>query len=225
MKILVVEDDRQTARYLAKGLREAGCAVVTAADGPSGLERAREEVFDCLVVDVMLPGIDGLSLVRSVRRGNPSVPILILSARGAVEDKVRGLEDGADDYLSKPFSFSELLARVRALVRRGAGQPSAARIRTGDLEIDLAARRVSRAGRRLDLMPKEFDLLVALARNAGRVLTRTQILEHVWGYLYDAGTNVVDVHICRLRNKVDRGFASPLIHTIRGVGYVLRDEP
>ncbi|WP_377809670.1 response regulator transcription factor [Azospirillum sp. A29] len=222
MKILVIEDDRQAASYLAKGLKEAGHVVDVANDGKEGLFLAGAEHYDVMVVDRMLPGRDGLSLVQVLRAAGNDTPVLFLSALGSVDDRVKGLKAGGDDYLTKPFAFSELLARIEVLVRRrGAAQPQT-RLSVGDLELDLLSRSVKRAGKAIDLLPREFSLLEYLMRNAGSVVTRTMMLENVWDYHFDPQTNVIDVHIARLRQKIDKDFPTPLIHTVRGAGYSLR---
>ncbi|PGH54102.1 response regulator transcription factor [Azospirillum sp. A26] len=222
MKILVIEDDRQAASYLAKGLKEAGHVVDVANDGKEGLFLAGAEHYDVMVVDRMLPGRDGLSLVQVLRAAGNDTPVLFLSALGSVDDRVKGLKAGGDDYLTKPFAFSELLARIEVLVRRrGAAQPQT-RLSVGDLELDLLSRSVRRAGKAIDLLPREFSLLEYLMRNAGSVVTRTMMLENVWDYHFDPQTNVIDVHIARLRQKIDKDFPTPLIHTVRGAGYSLR---
>lgn len=223
MKILVIEDDAQAAAYMMKGLREAGHAVDHAPDGTQGLFLAGAEKYDVMVVDRMLPGRDGLSLISLLRAAGNDTPALVLSALGSVEDRVTGLRAGSDDYLTKPYAFSELLARVESLGRRRAA-PAAqtTRLTCGDLEMDLLARTVKRAGQPIELLPREFQLLECLLRNAGNVVTRTMLLEQVWDYHFDPQTNVIDVHIARLRQKVDKGFEPPLIHTVRGAGYCLR---
>ncbi|KAA0597369.1 MULTISPECIES: response regulator transcription factor [Azospirillum] len=222
MKILVIEDDRQAASYLAKGLKEAGHVVDVANDGKEGLFLAGAEHYDVMIVDRMLPGRDGLSLVQVLRAAGNDTPVLFLSALGSVDDRVKGLKAGGDDYLTKPFAFSELLARIEVLVRRrGAAQPQT-RLSVGDLELDLLSRSVKRAGKPIDLLPREFSLLEYLMRNAGSVVTRTMMLENVWDYHFDPQTNVIDVHIARLRQKIDKDFPTPLIHTVRGAGYSLR---
>jgi len=222
MKVLVIEDDRQASAYLAKGLKEAGHVVDIANDGKEGLFLAGAEVYDVMIVDRMLPGRDGLSLVELLRATGNDTPVLFLSALGSVDDRVKGLKAGGDDYLTKPFAFSELLARIEVLVRRrGAGQPQT-RLTVGDLEMDLLTRTVKRGGREIDLLPREFALLEFLMRNAGSVVTRTMMLENVWDYHFDPQTNVIDVHIARLRQKIDKDFTVPLIHTVRGAGYSLR---
>ncbi|MGF1610703.1 MAG: winged helix-turn-helix domain-containing protein [Kiloniellales bacterium] len=222
MRILVVEDDVETARFIAKGLQEAGHVVDVVTDGKQGLVRAVGEDYDAAVVDRMLPGLDGLSVVETLRGTGNNLPILFLSAMGSVEDRVQGLRRGGDDYLTKPFAFSELLARLEVLLRRRGGESVETALRVGDLEMDLLARRVKRAGREIELQPREFRLLEYLMRRAGQVVTRTMLLEGVWGYHFDPQTNVIDVHISRLRHKIDRGFEPPLLQTVRGTGYVLR---
>jgi two-component system OmpR family response regulator len=222
MKVLVIEDDRTAAAYLAKGLKEAGHVVDVADDGREGLFLAGSEHYDVMIVDRMLPGRDGLSLVEVLRAAGNDTPVLFLSALGSVEDRVKGLRSGGDDYLTKPYAFSELLARIEVLVRRrGAAQPQTT-LAVGDLEMDLLSRTVRRAGREIDLLPREFALLEYLMRNAGSVVTRTMMLENVWDYHFDPQTNVIDVHIARLRQKIDKDFPVPLIHTVRGAGYSLR---
>lgn len=223
MRVLVIEDEPGVAGFLKKGLREASYAVDLADNGVEGLHLARTEQYDIIVLDLMLPGLDGFEILRSLREHSVRVPVICLTARDAVDDRIRGLDLGADDYLAKPFSFSELLARLRALLRRGQNLGTNP-IVVADLTVDVAARRVHRSGRRIDLSPNEYALLEYLSRNAGQVLSRTMILEHVWDMNQDPMTNVVDVHINRLRKKVDQGFEFPLIHTIRGVGYVLRES-
>ena len=222
MKVLVIEDDRQAAAYLAKGLKEAGHVVDVANDGKEGLFLAGAEFYDVLIVDRMLPGRDGLSLVEILRATGNDTPVLFLSALGSVDDRVKGLKAGGDDYLTKPFAFSELLARIEVLARRRGGAAPQTRLSVGDLEMDLLARTVKRAGRPIELLPREFALLEYLMRNAGSVVTRTMMLENVWDYHFDPQTNVIDVHIARLRQKIDKDFPAPLIHTVRGAGYSLR---
>jgi DNA-binding response OmpR family regulator len=222
MRVLVAEDDDVIAGFVAQGLREAGFAVDVAATGPDGLRKALEGGYDAAVIDVMLPGLDGLALIEQLRAKKIQTPVLILSARHSVDDRVRGLQAGGDDYLTKPFAFAELLARVQALLRRSAGTPEPTRLALGDLSLDLLSRKVERAGQVLELRPREFALLEYLMRHPGRVLSKTMILSHVWGYSFDPGTNVVDVLVSRLRDKVDEGFATKLIHTVRGAGYVLK---
>lgn len=222
MKILVVEDDRETATYLTKGLNESGYTVDCASDGREGLFLATGGDYNAMILDRMLPGIDGLSLLGALRGAEIRTPALILSALGSVDDRVKGLRAGGDDYLVKPFAFSELLARLEALLRRGAGAATATRLRVGDLELDLLTRSVRRSGKAIDVLPREFRLLEYLMRNAGHVVTRTMLLEHVWDYHFDPQTNVIDVHVSRLRQKIDKGFDHPLLHTVRGAGYCLR---
>jgi two-component system OmpR family response regulator len=222
MKLLVVEDDRETAAYLAKGLGESGYTVDCAADGREGLFLASSGSYDAIVVDRMLPGLDGLSLLGALRAAEIRTPALILSALGSVDDRVKGLRAGGDDYLVKPFAFSELLARIEALLRRGAAVAATTRLAVGDLELDLLTRTVRRSGKPIELLPREFSLLEYLMRNAGHVVTRTMLLEHVWDYHFDPQTNVVDVHVSRLRQKIDKSFEYPLLHTVRGAGYCLR---
>ncbi|MCW2236440.1 two-component system OmpR family response regulator [Azospirillum canadense] len=222
MKVLVIEDDQQAASYLAKGLKEAGHVVDTANDGKEGLFLAGAEHYDVMVVDRMLPGRDGLSLVEILRATGNDTPVLFLSALGSVDDRVKGLKAGGDDYLTKPFAFSELLARIEVLVRRRTAAQPQTKLTVGDLELDLLSRTVKRAGKPIDLLPREFALLEYLMRNAGSVVTRTMMLENVWDYHFDPQTNVIDVHIARLRQKIDKDFPTPLIHTVRGAGYSLR---
>jgi heavy metal response regulator len=223
MRVLVIEDEQSMAGFVKKGLSEASYAVDVAITGNDGFEMARNSHYDAIVLDLMLPGRDGFSILRGLRDSEITTPIICLTARDSVQDRVKGLDLGADDYLPKPFSFSELLARVRALTRRGSTLVGKT-IAVDDLVIDVMARRITRAGRRIDLSAREYALLDYLARNAGHVLSRTMILEHVWDINQDPLSNVVDVHINRLRKKVDHGFAKPLIHTIRSVGYVLRED-
>jgi two-component system, OmpR family, response regulator len=222
MRALLVEDDATIAEFVARGLREAGFAVDRESDGESGLHAALRQEYDVAIVDVMLPKRDGLALIDELRRRNVTTPVLILSARRSVDDRVRGLQAGGDDYLTKPFAFAELLARVQALLRRSTRSPLATALSLEDLELDLLSRRVTRAGRTLDLRPREFALLEYLMRNAGRVVSKTMILSHVWESQFDPQTNVVDVLVSRLRDKIDRPFERKLLHTVRGVGYVLR---
>ena len=224
MRILIVEDDLKIAAFVRKGLEAAGFAVDHVADGQSGLNLGLSEPYDLLVIDIMLPGRDGFSLVEALRRERVSAPVLILSAKGSVEDRGRGLQLGADDYLVKPFAFSELLARVQALIRRSTGAAEPTRLVVGDLSMDLIRREVVRDGRKITLQPLEFALLEYLMRNAGRVVSKTMIMEHVWNYAFDPQTNVVEARICRLRDKLEKGFETRLIHTMRGVGYVLRPQ-
>ena len=222
MKLLVVEDDRETASYLLKGLRESGYTVDRAADGREGLFMASSGGYDAIVLDRMLPALDGLALLGALRAAEIGTPALILSALGTVDDRVKGLRAGGDDYLVKPFAFSEMLARIEALLRRGAAAPATTTLRVADLELDLLTRTVRRGGKLIELLPREFRLLEYLMRNAGHVVTRTMLLEHVWDYHFDPQTNVVDVHVSRLRQKIDKSFDRPLLHTVRGAGYCLR---
>ena len=224
MRVLLVEDDEKIASFVGRGLTEAAFAVDYAANGEDGLHLALTEPYDAAVVDIMLPRLDGLVLIEELRRHKISTPVLILSARRSVDDRVQGLQAGGDDYLTKPFALSELLARVQALIRRATRTTEPSRLTAGDLVMDLLTREVARAGQRLDLRPREFSLLEYLMRHAGRPVSKTMILERVWDYSFDPQTNVVDVLVCRLRNKVDREFQQKLIQTIRGVGYVLRVE-
>jgi DNA-binding response OmpR family regulator len=219
---LLIEDDDTIADFVARGLREAGFAVDRAADGAEGLDAARAQTYDVAVVDVMLPRRDGLSVIEELRRKGVITPVLILSAKRSVDDRVRGLQAGGDDYLTKPFAFAELLARVQALVRRASRTPEPTTLTVEDLVLELLSRRVTRAGTVVDLRPREFALLEYLMRNAGKVISKTMILSHVWEYNFDPQTNIVDVLVSRLRDKVDRAFDRKLIHTVRGVGYVLR---
>jgi two-component system copper resistance phosphate regulon response regulator CusR len=224
MKILVVEDEKKTSTYLQRGLTENGFVVDVADQGDEGLHLARTGAYDLVILDVLLPVRDGWSVLSELRRAGPPTPVIFLTARDSVTDRVKGLELGSDDYLVKPFAFSELLARVRTLLRRGPARPVEF-LHVGDLEIDLLRHRASRAGRKLELTPKEFLLLEFLARRAGEVLSRTLIAEQVWDLNFDGGTNVVDVHVRRLRSKVDDPSERKLIHTVRGVGYVLEERP
>jgi two-component system OmpR family response regulator len=223
MRILLVEDDLKIASFIVKGLKAAGYAIDHAKDGEEGLRLALIEPYDTAIVDIMLPKLDGLTLIERIRREKVNTPIIILSAKGSIDDRVKGLQMGGDDYLTKPFGFSELLARVQALIRRAGGLSEPTRLSAGDLSINLLTREVTRGKSRIDLQPLEFSLLEYLVRNAGRVVSKTMIMEHVWDYNFDPQTNVVEARICRLRDKVDRGFDKKLIQTIRGVGYVLRE--
>ena len=224
MRVLIVEDDPEVAAYLVKGLKEQGYNVDHAADGKNGLFLANSEDYDVMIIDRMLPELDGLAIVKSVRATGKTTPMLILSALGDVDDRVEGLRAGGDDYLTKPFAFSELLARLDALVRR-TKQTSTTEttLRVADLELDLLTRIVKRGGKVIDLQPREYRLLEYLMNNAGRVVTRTMLLEQVWDYYFDPQTNVIDVHISRLRSKIDKGFDKPLLHTVRGAGYMLNE--
>ncbi|SRR6266849_4988961 len=222
MRILIVEDDRKIASFVVKGLREAGFIVDHSDNGSDGLQLALSESYDAAVMDVMLPKLDGLSVIEQMRQQKIQTPVLILSAKRSVDDRIKGLQTGGDDYLTKPFSFAELLARIYALIRRAGQGAEPTQLVVEDLALDLLTRDVLRAGKRIELQPKEFALLAHLMRNAGRVLSKTMIMEHVWGYDFDPQTNVVDVLVSRLRNKVDRDFEKKLIRTYRGVGYALR---
>ena len=223
MRILVVEDDQPVADYIVKGLREAGHAVDHAGDGRDGLFLAAGENYDVMVIDRMLPNVDGLSIIKTIRASENSTPVVILSALADVEERVKGLRAGGDDYLVKPFAFSELLARLEAQVRRASAQPEQTKICVGDLVIDLLSRECRRGDKRIDLKQREFQLLEFIMRHAGQVVTRTMILESVWDYHFNPQTNVIDVHISRLRQKIDKGFDQPLLHTVRGAGYVVRE--
>jgi two-component system OmpR family response regulator len=223
MRILLVEDDIKIASFIIKGLRSAGYAVDHASDGEEGLDLALTEPYDTAVIDIMLPKRDGLSLIKQLREQKVNTPALILSAKGSVDDRVKGLETGADDYLTKPFAFSELLARVQALIRRASGVSDPTRLTVGDLSVNLLTREVIREGKNIVLQPLEFSLLEYLMRHAGRIVSKTMIMEHVWDYHFDPQTNVVEARISRLRDKIDNGFEKKLIHTIRGVGYVLKE--
>ncbi|WP_288935698.1 response regulator transcription factor [uncultured Sphingomonas sp.] len=222
MRILIVEDDAETSDYLAQGLSQAGHHVVTSADGPDGLFKATGNAFDALVVDRMLPGLDGLSLVKALRAAGSTTPILMLTAVGGISDRVEGLEGGADDYLVKPFAFSELAARLNALARRPAPRVEPHVLKTADIVLDLDRRTVERAGRRIQLQPREFSLLAELMRNPRRVMTRTMLLERVWDFDFDPKTNIVETHLSRLRSKLNLGFDVDAIETVRGAGYMIR---
>ena len=222
MRVLVVEDDAKIAAFITIGLKQAGFVVDQVADGAAGLALALTEPYAVVVIDLMLPQLDGLSLIEEIRRRQVNTPMLILSAKRSVDDRVKGLQAGGDDYLTKPFAFAELLARVQALIRRASGVTEPTRLKVGDLTLDLLTREVTRAGERLELQPREFALLEYLMRNAGRVISKTLILSHVWDYHFDPQTNVVDVLVSRLRSKVDKNHSEKYIQTLRGVGYVLR---
>lgn len=221
MRILIVEDDEQTSAYLAKGLRESGQIVDAVRNGKDALLRAADDGYGVLIVDRMLPGMDGLSLVKALRAAGVATPILMLTAMGAVEDRVAGLEGGADDYLVKPFAFAELNARVNALARRQPLQEETSVLTVADLRLDRLRRTVARGERPIELQPREFRLLEELMLNAGRIVTRTMLLERVWDFHFDPGTNIIETHISRIRSKIDRGSDTPLIHTVRGAGYVI----
>jgi len=222
--LLLIEDDQEAAQFLLKGLRESGYDVDHSADGREGLSQATQGRYDLIVTDRMLPHLDGLELVKFLREQGVRAPVLVLSALGTVDDRVQGLKAGGDDYLTKPFAFSELLARIEALLRRSAVDSAPTRFKVADLEMDLLRRRVVRGGRAIELTAREFKLLEFLLRHAGQVVTRTMLLEGVWDLHFDPQTNLIDVHMSRLRQAVDKGFARPLIHTVRGAGYVIRDE-
>lgn len=222
MRLLLVEDDLKIASFIGKGLKAAGYAVDHAPDGEAGLDLALTEPYDVAIIDVMLPRLDGLSLIKQLRRARIDTPVIILSARDSVNDRIRGLETGSDDYLTKPFAFSELLARVQALIRRSSGTTEPTRLTFSDLSMDLITREVTRGGNTIELQPLEFSLLEYLLRNKGRVVSKTMIMEHVWDYNFDPMTNVVEARISRLRDKIDRQYPEKLIHTVRGVGYVIR---
>jgi two-component system OmpR family response regulator len=223
MRILLVEDDPQAASYLVKGLKEQGMTVDHVADGREGLFRATAGGYDVIILDRMLPGLDGLSILKAVRAAGDNTPVLVLSALSDVDARVEGLRAGGDDYLTKPFAFAELMARVEALGRRARAEKPLTTLVVADLELDLTARVVKRAGKTIDLKPKEFSLLEYFMRHAGQVVTRTMLLERVWDYAFDPQTNVIDVHVSRLRGKIDKDFEKPLLHTVRGAGYMLRD--
>lgn len=224
MRVLVIEDDEMIASFVSKGLKEDGFAVDCAADGENGLHLALNEPYDVIVVDIMLPKLDGLALIKELRAHKKNTPVLILSAKHSVDDRVKGLETGSDDYLTKPFAFSELLARIHALIRRSTGSTDATTLEVADLRMDLLRREMTRSGKKIDLQPREFALLEYLMRNAGRVVSKTMIMEHVWDYNFDPQTNVVEARMSRLRDKINRGFQKQLIETVWGVGYVLRED-
>ncbi len=224
MRILLVEDDEKIAEFVKKGLKSSGFAVDTAATGTQGFSLAFDEPYDTLIVDIMLPEMDGISLIQKIRKHGNNTPVIVLSARDRVDDRVKGLEAGADDYLTKPFAFSELLARVQALIRRSSNITDPVNLSYADLTMDIVKRQVIRNGVPIDLQPLEFSLLEYLMRNRERVVSKTMIMEHVWDYHFDPMTNVVEARICRLRDKVDKGFQDKLIHTVRGAGYVLKKE-
>jgi heavy metal response regulator len=224
VKILLVEDDVRTAEFIMNGLKQAGFVVEHAADGEEGFRRASTESFDAAVVDIMLPKLDGLTLIDRLREMKVMTPVIVLSAKSSVDDRIKGLQAGGDDYLVKPFAFSELLARIQALIRRAASISEPTSLTVGDLSMDLIRRKVFRGGNEIELQPREFMLLEYLMRNTGRVVSKTMIMEHVWDYNFDPQTNVVEVRISRLREKIDRLFPRKLIHTIRGVGYVLEEK-
>ena len=224
MRILLVEDDSKIASFITKGLKAEGFAVDHEVNGQDGLHMALTEPYDAAVIDVMLPKMDGLKLIENLRRENLKTPVIILSAKGEVDDRVKGLQIGADDYLTKPFAFSELLARLQALIRRSSDASEPTKLTFEDISMNFITREVVRAGKIIDLQPLEFSLLEYLLRNAGRVVSKTMIMEHVWDYYFDPQTNVVESRIYKLREKIDKGFPTRLIHTVRGVGYVLKED-
>ena len=223
MRILVIEDDIETASYIAKGLKQHGHTVDQATDGKDGLFMALENDYDILILDRMLPALDGLSILKTLRSSDRQTPVIILSALGEVDDRVQGLKAGGDDYLVKPFAFSELLARIEALLRRGEMKPDTSLLKVADLELDRLTHTVKRAGKTIELQPREYLILEFLLQHAGQIVTRTMLLENVWDYHFDPQTNIIDVHISRLRNKIDRDFEAPLLQTVRGAGYCLRE--
>lgn len=222
MRVLLIEDDRETAQFLQKALKESGHAADLAEDGEAGLAMAESGGYDILIVDRMLPKLDGLAVVKSLRTIGHRTPVLILSALGEVDDRVKGLRAGGDDYLTKPYAYTELLARIEALARRSAPEEQETRYTVGDLVLDRLAHRVTRGGEPITLQPREYRLLEYLMKHAGQVVTRTMLLENVWDYHFDPQTNVIDVHVSRLRGKIDKGFSAPLLHTVRGAGYMIR---
>jgi len=224
MRILLVEDDFKIASFIIKGLKAEGFAVDHASDGEDGLHLVLTEPYDTAVIDIMLPKLDGLLLIEKMRRENIKTPVIILSAKSAIEDRVKGLHAGGDDYLPKPFAFSELLARIQALIRRSSGASEPVSLSVNDISMNLVTREVVREGRKIELQPLEFSLLEYLMRNAGRVVSKTMIMEHVWNYNFDPQTNVVESRIYRLRDKIDKDFSVKMIHTVRGVGYVLKQN-
>lgn len=225
MHLLLIEDDLKIVEFISKGLKEAGFVIEHASDGNTGLQMALNSSFDAAVIDIMLPGLDGLAIIEELRRQEIQTPVIILSAKRSTEERVRGLQAGGDDYLTKPFSFTELLARIHALIRRATKAAEPNGLTVDDLHIDLLGREVTRAGKRIELQPREYSMLEYLARNAGRVVSKTMIMENVWDYNFDPQTNVVESRICRLRDKIDKGFGATLIHTVRGMGYVLKKIP
>ncbi|MEZ5923931.1 MAG: response regulator transcription factor [Hyphomicrobiaceae bacterium] len=222
MRVLVIEDDRETQGFIARALKEQGHTADVAGDGEAGLALAESEAYDVLVVDRMLPRLDGLTVIERLRRAGTGTPVLILSALGDVDDRVKGLKSGGDDYLTKPYALSELMARIEALARRASPAESSTSYVVGDLVLDRLSHKVTRGGEPIVLQPREYRLLEYLMKHAGHVVTRTMLLENVWDYHFDPQTNVIDVHVSRLRGKIDKGFAEPVIHTIRGVGYMVR---
>lgn len=224
MRILIIEDDHKISSFLRKGFKEVGYAADIAEDGEAGLAMARQGVYDAIIADLMLPKLDGLGMIERMRAERIDVPVIILSAKRSVDDRIRGLQAGGDDYMVKPFSFSELLVRIQTLLRRAQRAPQATILQVGDLKLNLTDRTAARGREAIELQPREFALLEYLMRNAGRVVTKTAILEHVYDYSFDPQTNVVDVLVCRLRNRIDKEFETKLIHTVRGVGYALKSE-
>jgi two-component system OmpR family response regulator len=224
VRLLLVEDDSKIASFILKGMKAEGYAVDHASDGQEGLHMAVTEPYDAAIIDVMLPKLDGLSLIERMRKEKVNTPVIVLSAKGSVDDRIKGLQMGGDDYLPKPFAFSELLARIQALIRRAGGLSEGAHLTYGDLNMNLLTREVTRGGRKIELQRLEYSLLEYLMRNAGRVVSKTMIMEHVWDYNFDPQTNVVESRICRLRDKIDRGFDRKLIQTVRGVGYALKAD-
>ncbi len=221
MNIIIIEDDAKTASFVSKGLQQAGFNTVVAPDGKDGLFKMQTGEFDVAIIDIMLPGMDGFTVIQKLRDAKISTPVIVLSARNSVEDKVRGLQAGGDDYLAKPFSFTELLARIQALLRRASSQVEPTTLTVADLTIDLLSHKVHRAGQKIDIQPQEYMLLEYLMRNAGRIVSKTMIIEHVWEYNFDPQTNIVETRMCRLREKIDKPFERKLIHTVRGFGYVM----
>jgi two-component system, OmpR family, response regulator len=223
MRLLLVEDDIKIASFISKGLKQAGFAVDHIPDGEEGLRLALSEPYDIAIIDIMLPLLDGLTLIERLRHKKTNIPVLILSAKSSIDDRVKGLQSGSDDYLIKPFAFSELLARVHALIRRSSGAKEPTRLTVSDLSLDLLTREAIREGMKIDIQPREFALLEYLMRNAGRIVSKTMIMEHVWDYNFDPQTNIVETSVCRLRDKIDRPFNKKMIYTIRGVGYALKE--
>lgn len=224
MRILLIEDDKKTSAFIIKGLNQAGYTVEHSADGVDGLFKAMEQGFDLAIIDIMIPRLDGLTVIDKIRQKGISIPVIILSAKNSIDDKVKGLEKGGDDYLAKPFAFSELLARIQALLRRSSAATEPTTFTIADLKLDVINRKVLRGGIKIDIQPLEFMLLEYLMRNKGRVVSKTMIMEHVWDYNFDPNTNVVEARICRLRDKIDRPFTTKLLHTVRGFGYVLEKK-
>jgi two-component system OmpR family response regulator len=224
VRLLLIEDDEKIAAFVLKGMQQAGFVIDHAGDGVKGLEMALGDAYDGAIVDIMLPRLDGLALIETLRNRKINLPVIILSAKRSVDDRIKGLQQGGDDYLTKPFAFSELLARVQALLRRASNTTESTSLVVHDLSLDLLARTAIRAGKKINLQPKEFSLLEYLMRNAGRIVSKTMIMERVWDYNFDPSTNLVEARICHLREKVDKGFDAPLIHTVRGLGYVLRKQ-